>query len=77
MYFSFTGIQGRHVTTHGLALNCNVDLCWYDNISPCGISDKGVTSATQLLNRNVTIREVEPYFLKSFSEVFECDIVMT
>ncbi|XP_071536315.1 octanoyl-[acyl-carrier-protein]:protein N-octanoyltransferase LIPT2, mitochondrial [Panulirus ornatus] len=71
------GIQGRHVTTHGLALNCNIDLSWYDNILPCGIPDKGVTSATQELNRNVTIREVEPYFLKSFAEVFQCSIVMT
>merc|ERR1712018_342355 len=30
------------VTSHGLALNCNVDLSWFDHIVPCGIEDKGV-----------------------------------
>lgn len=28
------GIQVRHgVTTHGLALNCNVDLSWFEQVS--------------------------------------------
>lgn len=70
------GIQGRHVTTHGIALNCNIDLSWYDNIIPCGIPDKGVTSMSKELGRDITIDEVVPHFLKSFSEVFKCDIVI-
>ncbi|XP_042242436.1 putative lipoyltransferase 2, mitochondrial [Homarus americanus] len=69
------GIQGRHVTTHGLALNCNTDLRWYEHIVPCGIPDKGITSISKELNRDVTIDEVEPHFLKAFSEVFECKVV--
>nr|XP_045594698.1 putative lipoyltransferase 2, mitochondrial isoform X2 [Procambarus clarkii] len=70
------GIQGRHITTHGLALNCNVDLKWYDHIVPCGLDDKGTTSVSKELNRDVTVDEVEPYFLKSFSEVFQCKLVL-
>ena len=35
------------VTYHGLALNCNTDMTWFDPISPCGIQDKGVTSITK------------------------------
>lgn len=66
------GLQGRHVTTHGLSLNCNTDLRWFDNIVPCGIPDKGVTSVTQELGREVTVQEMEPIFLKAFSEIFEC-----
>ncbi|KAK4515149.1 valine--tRNA ligase [Mucor velutinosus] len=37
----------RYVSSHGLALNCNVDLNWFDQIVPCGLSDKGVTSITK------------------------------
>lgn len=70
------GIQGRHVTTHGLALNCNVDLQWYDHIVPCGLVDKGTTSISKELSRNVTVDEVEPFFLKSFSEIFQCQLIM-
>jgi lipoyl(octanoyl) transferase len=34
----------RGVTTHGLALNVNTDLRWFDEMIPCGIRDKDVTS---------------------------------
>ena len=42
------GVQvSMGVTYHGLALNCNTDMTWFDSISPCGIQDKGVTSITK------------------------------
>jgi lipoyl(octanoyl) transferase len=34
----------RGVTTHGLALNVSTDLRWFDEMIPCGLPDKGVTS---------------------------------
>ncbi len=34
----------RGVTTHGLALNVNTDLGWFDEMIPCGIAGKAVTS---------------------------------
>lgn len=63
----------RYVTTHGLALNCNVDLNWYKHIIPCGIEDKGITSLSNELHRDVTIEEVAPELIKSFSKIFQCD----
>jgi lipoyl(octanoyl) transferase len=48
------------VTMHGFALNCDVDLSWYDRFVPCGISDAGVTSLSAELGRDVTVREVLP-----------------
>ena len=39
----------RGVTTHGLALNVNADLRWFDEMIPCGIPDKGVTSLAREL----------------------------
>ncbi|QYJ05330.1 lipoyl(octanoyl) transferase LipB [Nocardioides panacisoli] len=50
----------RGITMHGFALNCDVDLGWYDRFVPCGIADAGVTSLTQETGRAVTVRDVLP-----------------
>ena len=49
----------RGVTTHGLALNVNTDLRWFDEMIPCGIHDKGVTSLARELGHDVPMDEVE------------------
>jgi lipoyl(octanoyl) transferase len=48
------------VTMHGFALNCDVDLSWYDRFVPCGIADAGVTSLSTELGRDVTVYDVLP-----------------
>jgi len=48
------------VTMHGFALNCDVDLAWYDRFVPCGIDDAGVTSLTAELGQDVTVHDVLP-----------------
>ncbi len=50
----------RGVTMHGFALNCDVDLSYYDRFVPCGIADAGVTSLSEELGRDVTVAEVVP-----------------
>ena len=50
----------RGVTMHGFALNCDIDLGWYDRFVPCGIADAGVTSLSAELGRDVTLDEVTP-----------------
>jgi lipoate-protein ligase B len=53
------GIQVRHgVTSHGLALNCNTDLGWYEHIVPCGIPDKSVTSVSREVDGDVSVTKV-------------------
>ena len=50
----------RGVTMHGLALNCDCDLTYFDAIVPCGIRDAGVTSLSAELGRRVSVPEVLP-----------------
>jgi lipoyl(octanoyl) transferase len=49
----------RGVTTHGLALNVNTDLRWFDEMIPCGIHGKGVTSLAREAGHPVPMDEVE------------------
>ena len=63
----------RWVTMHGFALNVNVDLGYFDNIIPCGIRGKAVTSLNVELGvENVDEEEVKAKILKHFTELFEC-----
>jgi lipoyl(octanoyl) transferase len=59
----------RGVTMHGFALNCDVDLGWYDRFVPCGIADAGVTSLSAELGRDVTVEEVLPVVEKHLDEL--------
>jgi lipoyl(octanoyl) transferase len=63
----------RWVTSHGFALNVSPDLSHFSFIVPCGIADRGVTSLSRLLRRDVRIRDVEDAVVRAFSAVFECD----
>ena len=47
----------RFVTMHGLALNASTDLKWFTMINPCGFIDKGVTSISKELGREVSFEE--------------------
>ena len=68
------GASGAWVTTHGVALNIDVDLAWFDRIVPCGISDRGVTSMGKALGYAPPIKEVADNLVAHFGEVFERDI---
>ena len=65
----------RWVTMHGLALNVNVDLGYFDNIIPCGIRGKAVTSMHAELGVAVDEAEVKAKIVKYFSGLFCCEIV--
>ena len=65
----------RWVTMHGFALNVNADLGYFDNIIPCGIRGKAVTSMHVELGREINEEEVKEKILKHFSELFESSII--
>lgn len=65
----------RWVTMHGFAFNVNTDLGYFNNIVPCGIPDKQVTSLEKELGRIVPVSEVKEKLKKSFEEVFDINLV--
>ena len=60
----------RWVTMHGLALNVNTNLSFFEGIIPCGIINKGVTSISNELNKEVKIDLVQKIFTEKFLDQF-------
>ena len=60
----------RWVTMHGFALNVNANLGYFDNIIPCGIKGKAVTSMHVELGKEVDEQEVKEKIRKHFSNLF-------
>jgi len=65
----------RWVTMHGLAFNVNSHLEYFDNIIPCGIEDKAVTSMEKELGRTLDIDEVKEKLQNHLSELFEWELI--
>ena len=65
--------SSRWVTMHGFALNVNANLGYFDNIIPCGIRGKAVTSMEAELNRKLDQEEVKQKILKHFKALFEVE----
>ncbi|MBG1268415.1 lipoyl(octanoyl) transferase LipB [Nostoc sp. WHI] len=84
---AFTGVwlQGRKVaaigikvsrwiTMHGFALNVCPDMTGFEQIVPCGISDKPVGSLAEWIP-DITCQEVRSYVAECFAEVFSVELI--
>jgi lipoate-protein ligase B len=67
----------RWVSLHGIALNVSVDLKGFSLINPCGFTDRKATSMSNLLSRDIPVKDVSGKFLLHFSEVFDIDILLS
>ena len=67
--------SSRWVTMHGFAFNVNADLGMFNNIVPCGIDDKDVTSMQRELGHSVDIEEVKAKLKKHLAAVFEMELL--
>ena len=66
----------RWVTMHGFALNVNVELDYFNNIIPCGLTDNIVTSMNNELNKSeINIDEVKVVLKNSFSRTFDSKFI--
>ncbi len=64
----------RWVTMHGLCLNVNPDLSYFNFIIPCGIKNKGITSLQDLKKEDIDIKEVKSILIENFKLVFKAEI---
>lgn len=70
-------LSASGVTHHGFALNVATDLRFFEQIIPCGIEGKGVTSLQQLLGSAPARAEVETRIAAAFADVFGVEIALT
>jgi lipoyl(octanoyl) transferase len=65
----------RGVTSHGFALNVNINLDYFRLIVPCGISSCPVTSIQKEIGRTVPMPEVEEAAIHAFGKVLQTDVM--
>lgn len=59
------------ISFHGAAINLCTDMSDFERIQPCGLNPGVMTSASVLLQRNVTLEEFAPKLMTSFEKVFD------
>ena len=64
----------RWVTMHGLALNLNIDLGYFDHIVPCGIKGKGVTSLAKELGKEIDVELVKQKLKIHLGNLFDAQL---
>ena len=62
---------------HGLALNVNTDLSYFNHIVPCGIKDKAVTSLEKEVGHRLEMEGVQEKLLGHLQKLFTFEIVKT
>ena len=65
----------RWVTMHGLALNVNTDLSFFENIIPCGIKNKSITSISNECGKKIKFDDVKEKIIENFLDVFSANLV--
>lgn len=64
----------RGVTMHGFALNCDNSLAAFGHIVPCGISDAGVTSISEIAGAEITPADVLERVAATFRAALSAEV---
>ncbi len=67
--------SSRWVTMHGIALNVNADLSYFNHIVPCGIVDKAVTSMDKESGGMVDFEAVQHALKENMANIFDFDYI--
>ena len=65
----------RWITMHGFALNVNTNLDYFNNIIPCGIQNKQVTSIQKELGREIDYADAKERVKRNFAKVFDSELI--
>ncbi|CAF1282513.1 unnamed protein product [Adineta steineri] len=74
---AFMGIRySRGITSHGISINCSVNMNWFDHIIPCGFDRRQITSLTDEVSskQTITVKQITPIFLNHFQRTFNVDL---
>lgn len=66
----------RGVTMHGLSINCNNTLDFYEHIVACGIADAGLTTLSREMERDVTAEELVEPMIKALDDALAGRLVV-
>ena len=61
----------RGVTMHGLAINVNTDLSYFDNIISCGIEGVKMTSMDKALGKKIRMNDIKKSLITHFNQIFK------
>ena len=60
----------RGVTIHGLAININTDLSYFDNIISCGIEGVKMTTIDKELGKKIAMNDIKKQLISNFNKIF-------
>lgn len=63
-------VSGDGISSHGFALNVNVNMAHFEGIIPCGIEEHPVTSLDRYLQQSLTVESVFPHYVQAFQNTF-------
>lgn len=69
--------SSRWITMHGFAFNVNTDLSYFNNIIPCGINNKQVTSLEKELGVKINFEEAKEKVKRNFEKVFDVELIIS
>lgn len=63
------------VTYHGIAININVDLKYFQAIQPCGFPPNLMTSLNEIIGKNISMNEAKRKFIQHFANIFSVELI--
>ena len=60
----------RGVTMHGLAININTDLSYFENIISCGIEGDKMTTVDKELGKKIAMNDIKKQLINNFNKIF-------